>query len=205
MAHWKRILFLIVCTLIFILIGFYHQSSLGQWIDQNIYNVIFASESQWTTVGFKTATFIGEVGSMVVLTLLTVLLLVRYHYRVEALYLALTMILSGLANPILKHIFDRERPNIMRLIDISGLSFPSGHAMGSTAFFGSLCFIALRILKGQAKLWMSSLCVVMIGLICASRIYLGVHYPTDIMAGILGGLFFITLTQLILQKPLKLS
>ncbi|MDO5374809.1 phosphatase PAP2 family protein [Staphylococcus rostri] len=205
MTHWKRILFLIVCTVIFTTIGFFHQSSLGKWIDHNVYTLVFATEGPVTTTVFKIVTFIGEVGGMVVLTLLTVLLLIRYHYRVEALFLTLTMILSGLTNPILKNIFDRERPNIMRLIDISGLSFPSGHAMGSTAFFGSLCFIALRILKGQAKIWVSSLCIVMIALICASRIYLGVHYPTDIMAGILGGLFFIVLTQLILHKPLKLS
>ena len=44
------------------------------------------------------------------------------------------MSLSSILNPLLKNIFDRERPTLLRLIDISGFSFPSGHAMGSTSF-----------------------------------------------------------------------
>ncbi|MCS4485418.1 phosphatase PAP2 family protein [Staphylococcus americanisciuri] len=205
MTHWKRILTLVVTMVILTTIGFYHQSTVGEWVDHHVYSSIIASKSPVMTAVFLTVTYIGEAVSMVILTTLIVLLLIRYQYRVEALFLALTMILSGLTNPILKHIFNRERPSVMRLIDISGLSFPSGHAMGATAFFGSLCYISLRIIKGQARIWLSILCILMIPFICASRIYLGVHYPTDIIAGIMGGLFFIVLTQLILRKPLHRS
>ncbi|UXR79216.1 MULTISPECIES: phosphatase PAP2 family protein [unclassified Staphylococcus] len=205
MTHLKKMLYMFIYSGLFLLIARLHNASIGKWIDAHVYEFIFTSHSSVMTVIFLTVTYIGEVIGMVVLTIVLVVLLTKYQYRAEALYLALTMILARLSNPILKHIFNRERPNTMRLIDISGLSFPSGHAMGSTAFFGSICFIALRILKGKSKSFVIALSIMMILLICASRIYLGVHYPTDILAGILGGLFFLTLTQIILRKPLNLS
>ncbi|MGV3243928.1 phosphatase PAP2 family protein [Staphylococcus sp. 11261D007BR] len=204
MSHWKRISLLVVFTLIFSIIAFFHESRLGKWIDKEVYEFIYSSESFITTSIFFGATQIGEVWMMITLSLIVAVLLLLYRYKVEALFFALTMILSGISNPILKNIFDRERPTILRLIDISGFSFPSGHAMGSTAFFGSLIYISHRILKGKSKSFVIALSVLFIILISSSRVYLGVHYPTDILAGIIGGAFCIVFTQLILRKPLKL-
>ena len=109
------------------------------------------------------------------------------------------MSLSGILNPLLKNIFDRERPTLLRLIDISGFSFPSGHAMGSTSFFGSAMYIAQRRASGSTKGVIIGLCVALILLISISRVYLGVHYPTDIIAGIIGGAFCIVLSTLVLK------
>lgn len=204
MNHWKRISLLIIFTLIFSTIALFHESRIGKWIDNEVYTFIYSSESFISTSIFFGATQIGEVWAMMTLSLLTVALLMLYRYKVEALFFALTMILSGVSNPILKNIFDRERPTLLRLIDISGFSFPSGHAMGSTAFFGSLIYICHRVLKGKSKSFIIALCVMLIVLISTSRVYLGVHYPTDILAGIVGGVFCIILSQLILRKPLQL-
>ncbi|MEJ7498332.1 phosphatase PAP2 family protein, partial [Staphylococcus warneri] len=88
------------------------------------------------------------------------------------------MSLSSTLNPLLKNVFDRERPTLLRLIDISGFSFPSGHAMGSAAFFGSTIYIANRVMKGKTKGIMIGLSALFIILISSSRVYLGVHYPT---------------------------
>ncbi|REI01618.1 phosphatase PAP2 family protein [Staphylococcus felis] len=204
MNHWKRISLLIIFTLIFSTIALFHESRIGKWIDNEVYTFIYSSESFISTSIFFGATQIGEVWAMMTLSLLTVALLMLYRYKVEALFFALTMILSGISNPILKNIFDRERPTLLRLIDISGFSFPSGHAMGSTAFFGSLIYICHRVLKGKSKSFIIALCAMLIVLISTSRVYLGVHYPTDILAGIVGGVFCIILSQLILRKPLQL-
>ena len=108
--------------------------------------------------------------------------------------------LSSILNPVLKNIFDRERPTLLRLIDITGFSFPSGHAMGSTAFFGSVMFIINRKMSGADKGIIIGLCALMILMVSISRVYLGVHYPTDIVAGIIGGVFCIVLSTLILRK-----
>ena len=87
----------------------------------------------------------------------------------------------------------------MRLIDISGFSFPSGHAMGSTSFFGSAIYVINRHDSGISKGVLIGLCALFILLISTSRVYLGVHYPTDIIAGIIGGVFCIVLSTLILK------
>lgn len=102
----------------------------------------------------------------------------------------------------IKNIFDRERPTLLRLIDITGFSFPSGHAMGSTAYFGSGIYLLNRLNQGNSKGILIGLCAAMILLISISRVYLGVHYPTDIIAGIIGGLFCIILSTLLLRNKL---
>ncbi len=204
MSHWKRISLLLIFTLIFSMIAMFHESRLGKWIDNEVYSFIYSSESFISTSIFFGATQIGEVWAMITLSLIVVTLLMLYKYKIEALFFALTMIMSGITNPILKNIFDRERPTLLRLIDISGFSFPSGHAMGATAFFGSLMFVAHRILKGKSKAFVISASALFIILISSSRVYLGVHYPTDIIAGIVGGVICILLSQLILRKQLNL-
>ncbi|MBA8771007.1 MULTISPECIES: phosphatase PAP2 family protein [Staphylococcus] len=204
MSHWKRISLLLIFTLIFSVIAMFHESRIGKWIDNEVYSFIYSSESFISTSIFFGATQIGEVWAMITLSLIVVTLLMLYKYKIEALFFALTMIMSGVTNPILKNIFDRERPTLLRLIDISGFSFPSGHAMGATAFFGSLMFVAHRILKGKSKAFVISASALFIILISSSRVYLGVHYPTDIIAGIVGGVICILLSQLILRKQLNL-
>lgn len=204
MSHWKRISLLLIFTLIFSMIAMFHESRLGKWIDNEVYSFIYSSESFISTSIFFGATQIGEVWAMITLSLIVVTLFMLYKYKIEALFFALTMIMSGVTNPILKNIFDRERPTLLRLIDISGFSFPSGHAMGATAFFGSLMFVAHRILKGKSKAFVISASALFIILISSSRVYLGVHYPTDIIAGIVGGVICILLSQLILRKQLNL-
>ena len=84
------------------------------------------------------ATKIGEVWAMVALSLLLVAYLMLKRFKIETLFFVIVMSLSSTLNPLLKNIFDRERPTLLRLIDISGFSFPSGHAMGSTSFFEAL-------------------------------------------------------------------
>lgn len=204
MTRWKRISLLLIFTLVFGIIAFFHESRLGKWIDNEVYDFIYASESFITTTFFLGVTKVGEVWAMACLSLLLVAYLMLKRYRVETLFFVLTMGMSTVLNPLLKNIFDRERPTILRLIDISGFSFPSGHAMGSTAFFGSVMYIAHRVIKKKSKAFVFGLCVFAIMMIGASRVYLGVHYPTDIIAGIIGGLFCLVLSTLILRHKLNI-
>ncbi|HHO6040497.1 TPA: phosphatase PAP2 family protein [Staphylococcus aureus] len=202
MSQWKRISLLIVFTLVFGIIAFFHESRLGKWIDNEVYEFVYSSESFITTSIMLGATKVGEVWAMLCISLLLVAYLMLKRHKIEALFFALTMALSGILNPALKNIFDRERPTLLRLIDITGFSFPSGHAMGSTAYFGSRIYLLNRLNQGNSKGILIGLCAAMILLISISRVYLGVHYPTDIIAGIIGGVFCIILSTLLLRNKL---
>lgn len=202
MSQWKRISLLIVFTLVFGIIAFFHESRLGKWIDNEVYEFIYSSESFITTSIMLGATKVGEVWAMLCISLLLVAYLMLKRHKIEALFFALTMALSGILNPALKNIFDRERPTLLRLIDITGFSFPSGHAMGSTAYLGSSIYLLNRLNQGNSKGILIGLCAAMILLISISRVYLGVHYPTDIIAGIIGGVFCIILSTLLLRNKL---
>lgn len=202
MSQWKRISLLIVFTLVFGIIAFFHESRLGKWIDNEVYEFIYSSESFITTSIMLGATKVGEVWAMLCISLLLVAYLMLKRHKIEALFFALTMALSGILNPVLKNIFDRERPTLLRLIDITGFSFPSGHAMGSTAYFGNGIYLLKRLNQGNSKGILIGLCAAMILLISISRVYLGVHYPTDIIAGIIGGVFCIILSTLLLRNKL---
>ncbi|WFO00220.2 phosphatase PAP2 family protein [Staphylococcus aureus] len=204
MSQWKRISLLIVFTLVFGIIAFFHESRLGKWIDNEVYEFIYSSESFITTSIMLGATKVGEVWAMLCISLLLVAYLILKRHKIEALFFALTMALSGILNPALKNIFDRERPTLLRLIDITGFSFPSGHAMGSTAYFGSGIYLLNRLNQGNSKGILIGLCAAMVLLISISRVYLGVHYPTDIIAGIIGGVFCIILSTLLLRNKLIL-
>src|SRR5699024_12796172 len=88
---------------------------------------------------------------MVCLSLLLIAYLMLKKLNIEALLFAIAMSLSSTLNPLLKNIFDRERPTPLRLIDISGFSFPSAHAIASAAFFGTTLYIATRALLEKTK------------------------------------------------------
>lgn len=88
-------------------------------------------------------------------------------------------------NFLLKNIFIRTRPLKYFLIEQSGYSFPSGHAMVSMSFYTTMTYLIMKKDKNKKILWILNFLI--IALIGFSRIYLGVHWPTDILMGYLLG------------------
>ncbi|MGK0699836.1 phosphatase PAP2 family protein [Priestia flexa] len=87
-------------------------------------------------------------------------------------------------NWLLKEIFERPRPEWSQLVDASHYSFPSGHAMNSSAFFVGLLCLVFIYTRTQSVRIIASLCLILLILLVGfSRMYLGVHYLTDILAG----------------------
>jgi undecaprenyl-diphosphatase len=103
---------------------------------------------------------------------------------------AIMMSLSTLINVVLKEIYAVERPNVLRLISINGYSFPSGHAMHSAVFVGVLLVLLFEY-NGRNKILYISLGVFFVLLIGWTRLYLGVHTITDIIAGYSVGLLIV--------------
>ena len=108
------------------------------------------------------------------------------------LSISINIILITLLNQILKFVIQRPRPTQYRIVDASGYSFPSGHSMVSMAFYGFLIYLIYRYLKNKyLKTILILILSVVIVLIGISRIYLGVHYTSDVCAGFLLSLSYL--------------
>ncbi|KKC46888.1 MULTISPECIES: phosphatase PAP2 family protein [unclassified Paenibacillus] len=133
--------------------------------------------------GFTTAGS-GPWVTGIVLVIVAALLLVGY--RRELIFFAGVIVGSSLLNVLLKLIFHRARPDVHRIIDAAGYSFPSGHSMAAFTLYGVTIYF---LWKHLARSWMKAAAVsagiVMILMIGISRIYLGVHYPSDVLGGYL--------------------
>ena len=106
------------------------------------------------------------------------------HHRSELVFFTIVIAFAGILNGILKDFFHRARPDLHRLIEIGGYSFPSGHAMSAMAVYGALAFLLWRhIPTRMGRSILIILSAIMIFMIGISRVYLGVHYPSDIIGG----------------------
>jgi undecaprenyl-diphosphatase len=132
-------------------------------------------------VFFLVVTTIGNVEILLPITLIIVGYLLYKKQRLNALIILFSVGGAAMANLILKLLFHRDRPSFWHsLIVETGYSFPSGHAMLSSALVLAIILITWRT---RWRWVIVSLGVIFIALIGLSRIYLGVHYPTDIIAG----------------------
>jgi undecaprenyl-diphosphatase len=128
--------------------------------------------------------FFGSVVAVTAMCLAAICVSLYYGRTRTAVMLAITMAGVAALDVVLKHAFHRPRPVAFFGATPSSYSFPSGHALGSLCFYGMLA----AILAGRARTRGAKFCVwmaaaLLVGMIGFSRIYLGVHYPSDVIAG----------------------
>jgi undecaprenyl-diphosphatase len=147
-------------------------------------SILFWIHSQATATYdhiFFVITTMGNVEFLGPFTLLVVGLFWYKKQHLNALIVFTSVAGAAIANVVLKLLFHRDRPVLWQsMIHETGYSFPSGHAMLSTALLLSLIFIAWNT---KARWWALAGGIVLICLVGISRLYMGVHYPTDIVAG----------------------
>ena len=132
------------------------------------------------------AKFITNFGGAIFLAVLTIILFILIkNKKIGASIFSNLAIITAL-NQLLKNILQRPRPTEYRIIEETGYSFPSGHSMISMAFYGYLIYLIYKYVKNKYVKWISmallSLLICSIGI---SRIYLGVHYTSDVLGGFL--------------------
>lgn len=124
-----------------------------------------------------------------------------YSIKIPAIALSSLGLMFGL-----KHLFGRERPAIPLLYEAKGLSFPSGHALFSVTFYGLLIYIIFKTIRNKELKWsLITLLVLLMIIIGFSRIYLRVHYPTDVLAGFCVGFLWLVLAVHVLNTIEKYS
>ena len=139
---------------------------------------------------------ISFVGSSLFLTTASIAMFLWFmsrHWRRDAYLFGLTMLGAGMLNTTLKLTFKRPRPvPFFNLLAPESFSFPSGHSLASFCFFGALATILVtRIHNRKIHLIVWTVSAVMVFLIGLSRIYLGVHYTTDVLAGFTAALIWV--------------
>lgn len=181
--------FLFILDLILVIFG--KTSS----IDDLIYNFVISFKTDYLTNFFKLISFLAST-KMIILYNIIIAIIVLINKKTNLLLITISSISSGVINNLVKYIIKRDRPFGVALVNESFYSFPSGHAMISILFFGMIIY---KLLENKTKYYkiftiIISIYILLVGI---SRIYLGVHYVTDIIGGYLLGTIILLILTLI--------
>ena len=171
------VLFLIFCVMAVLV----HYGLTGSF-DTAVYKFVIGFRSDSLTKVLLFITKFASVKEIVFLCAVSLIGLFWKYYK--SLFLVLNVIASTIFNVVIKNIMMIPRPNLLRLAEETGYSFPSGHSMASVAFYGFIIYLILSSnMNKYLKIVFSSLLVILIIVIGFSRVYLGVHNASDVIAG----------------------
>lgn len=184
----KKRIFLVILSILFIVLTLFVITKNNLWYDEFIINIV-RDITEEKTIFYKFITFFASTYFLIAFTIvLFVLLKDKLIATLITVNLAVSAILN---NVVLKLIFKRERPLDM-LVQEKGYSYPSGHSFVALAFYGFLIYLIYKSKwNKKIKIIISTFLIVLILLIGISRIYLGVHYPSDVTAGFIGGAIYL--------------
>ena len=162
-------------------------------IDLNVATWLHAHATPARTALMFFTSDLGAPLTVLAMASVTAIFLLWKRQRYQLLLLLLAVPGGALLNVIVKQLIHRDRPIFDDPIQtLTSYSFPSGHAMGSTVFYGTLAAIVVwRVRDGRVHALAIGAAGLLIGLICFSRIYLGVHYLSDVTAGFLAGVVWL--------------
>lgn len=178
----------VLCLILFSIICYSVLSYDNLVIDTKVYSFIADNiMNDGLTPVLKVITELGGVAFTVLAGVLIFMFCKKIRWFVTFDLVGVTVI-----NQAIKHIVRRPRPNVLRLVEESGYSFPSGHSMVSMAFYGIVIYLVYKNVSNKYLKWLLitllSLLILSIGF---SRIYVGVHYFTDVAGGFLLGLAYL--------------
>lgn len=166
----------------------------------------------WLQASMLDLTALGGGTILTLVTLVAIGSLLAQRKRAEALFIAFAVGGGGLLNDLLKIGYARPRPDLVaHLVEVSSASFPSGHAMNSAVTYLTLGVLLARAVPDRSLkifvLWVGVLLTLIVGF---SRVYLGVHWPTDVLAGwavgsAWAGLCWIVAEQLRLRRGSRIE
>ena len=158
-------------------------------LDNNFYSKIKITNLK--TSIFKIISFLA---SAKFIALLCLLILIFIKNKKIFIIILINMLITWILIGTLKNIFTRERPNINRLVYEKGYSYPSGHTMTATIFYGFIIFLLIiSNLIFLLKLFLIFLLIILILLVGYSRVYLGVHFFSDVIGALLYGTSYLIL------------
>lgn len=155
-------------------------------IDSSILTAVAKMRRPWLTGVAVDLTALGSTTLVVLISAVVICMLLSLQDRLAAWQLLLNSVGAGIWTGITKNVIERARPeNIIPLVQVSGFSYPSGHSLASASLYLTIAILAVRYLPTtKARVLLFGLAVAVISLVCLSRVYLGVHYPSDVVSGL---------------------
>lgn len=149
---------------------------------------------------FIVITQLGSTLFLTIFTVISIVFLIKFKKYIFAIYIFFNLaIVAGVINVLLKNYFQRQRPDLLHLVKETSFSFPSGHSLGSVLFYGTWFVFCSYFFKNKIYLNITRIFLIALTLIIGvSRIYLGVHYPSDVV-----GSFFLGFGWILLSFPKK--
>lgn len=197
-----KYIILILCLVIFAIFTYKVVTDKTIHIDDTVYNYInnnIINENRTNIV--KVITNITS-PLMVIITALILIIVIKD----KKIKISLVINLLGVTiiNNLIKVIVARPRPDINRLVTETGYSFPSGHSITSIVFYGYLVYLIYKYIDNKKiKVPLMIFLIILIPIIGLSRIYLGVHYTSDVLCGFLLGIVYLILFISISKKYLE--
>ena len=172
------------------------------FIDSYLYDFIYKYFiSDKMTMVVKSITFFGDVLGIILICIAS--LFIFKDKRINMCIIS-NLVIVTILNNILKLIFMRERPRINPMLILDSYSYPSGHSMVSMAFYGYLIYLIYNHINNKKVKYLSiSILSILIFLIGVSRVYLGVHYTSDIIGGFCFGIAYIIIFTHVSKKIIK--
>lgn len=156
--------------------------------DDIVYDLVVAGKNNILSELVKLYTHLGGPIGLAIFCLFACYIFRKTLFK---FLIPLNLILSFILNFLLKNIVCRPRPVGINLVNESGFSFPSGHTMVSTVFYGYLAYLICKKTEKKFHWIVYSICSLIILTIGISRIYLGVHFASDVLGGLVIGAFFL--------------
>ena len=194
----KKMIVLYICMFLFIALTIMVLTGIINPLDSYMESLVIDIRNDKLTIVMTNITNFARAYSLIAITIL--LFFVIKNKKIP-LMIAINLVGVFLTSQIFKFIFRRARPDVLTLVSASGYSYPSGHTMVSTAYFAFITYLLCKKVKRKIdKIALIIFSVVMILLIGFSRIYLGVHYLSDVIGGFLLGIPFLMLYLTIINK-----
>ncbi len=173
-------------ALFFVILGytvkFYPETLAG--FDKGLQVAFRGQLPEAATLFWSHITILGNASVTILLTLGLASLFYWKKWKAEAYFLVLNFALMGFFSTLLKYVYQRPRPTIEWLVNTTGYSYPSWHTASTLLIAGFLVIILQQRMKADALRLLSQIGLVLVAILVAlSRIYIGVHFPTDIIGG----------------------
>ena len=171
-------------------------------MDKLAYDILVTKLRNPTITKFmKLVTKLSNTKFIIAASLILILMFYIRKKKKISILIVINLVFIVLLNQTIKMIIKRERPTGFRLIEMTGYSFPSGHAMVSMAFYGLLIYLCKHLITNKViRRLLITLNIIIILLIGISRVYLGVHYLSDVITGYSISIIYLLILAKLLKK-----